>query len=121
MSEEAVVITAAGWFQFEGTDEDFLGGLVEVRYLVTYDIVSNRKRARIAAIIGEYGDRVQKSVFECLLTEHSYNELWQRVVEYIDDKEDRLRAYPLCRTCEDKIEVAGGGVRKVEQIEFYIV
>jgi CRISPR-associated protein Cas2 len=33
------------------------------RYLVAYDIPSDQRRARIAKMLGSYGDRVQYSVF----------------------------------------------------------
>lgn len=38
------------------------------RYVVTYDIPDDRLRAGMARLLEGYGFRVQKSVFECLLT-----------------------------------------------------
>jgi CRISPR-associated endonuclease Cas2 len=37
-------------------------------YLVCYDVVLDRRRNKVAHILEGYGLRVQKSVFECVLT-----------------------------------------------------
>ncbi len=109
------------WFSMETEDG---GGEVfhkDMRYIVAYDIVSNKKRLKLAHIITEYGDRIQKSVYEVFLNEKTYPELWERLIEHITDPDDRLRMYPLCRSCESKVEVAGGGPRRLEEVEVYIV
>ncbi|HOT98551.1 MAG TPA: CRISPR-associated endonuclease Cas2, partial [bacterium] len=36
-------------------------------YLVSYDIIDNAKRIRLAKKLQDYGQRVQYSVFECSL------------------------------------------------------
>lgn len=38
------------------------------KYIVSYDITSQRERSRVSKILVGYGFRVQKSVFECLLS-----------------------------------------------------
>jgi len=93
----------------------------DMRYLVAYDISINKKRTNVARILAEYGDRVQESVFECFLNSYSREEMWQRLIEYIDEQDDRLRVIPICGSCEKKIEVAGGGERRPEEIEVFIV
>jgi CRISPR-associated protein Cas2 len=37
--------------------------------LVTYDISDNKRRTKLATFLEGYGRRVQKSVFECWLTD----------------------------------------------------
>jgi len=37
--------------------------------LVTYDISDNKRRTKLATFLEGYGRRVQKSVFECFLTQ----------------------------------------------------
>ena len=34
-------------------------------YLVCFDIVEDPARAKVVKVLKEYGERVQKSVFEC--------------------------------------------------------
>lgn len=36
-------------------------------YLISYDIPDDRRRVRVAKTLKDYGDRVQYSVFECIL------------------------------------------------------
>lgn len=93
----------------------------DMRYLIAYDIGMDKKRTKIARILEEYGDRVQKSVFECFLNNCVREELWSRLMDHVDESEDRLRMIPICGACERKIEVAGGGERKPEEIEVFIV
>ena len=38
------------------------------KYIVSYDITSRRERSQVSRILTGYGFRVQKSVFECLLS-----------------------------------------------------
>ena len=44
-------------------------------YTIAYDIVEDKRRNKIAAILGAYGDRVQYSVFECELKGDDLKEL----------------------------------------------
>ena len=64
-------------------------------YLVVYDIVDNRKRYRLVETLKDYGFRVQKSVFECRLTEKQYREMRDKLEKIIDLKRDSLIIYPL--------------------------
>ncbi|HLT21242.1 MAG TPA: CRISPR-associated endonuclease Cas2 [Thermomicrobiales bacterium] len=68
--------------------------------LVTYDIstetlAGQRRLRRIADVCLAYGQRVQKSVFECTLTPTQYARFEQRLLRCIDEEEDRLRIYRL--------------------------
>ena len=38
------------------------------RYVVSYDISSQKERSRVSRVLAGYGFRVQKSVFECSLS-----------------------------------------------------
>ena len=38
------------------------------RYVIAYDISSQRERSRVSRVLSGYGFRVQKSVFECSLS-----------------------------------------------------
>ena len=68
--------------------------------LVTYDVATDkvegrRRLRRVAQICKNYGQRVQKSVFECLVNQAQYEQLVRDLVHYIDEKEDNLRIYRL--------------------------
>ena len=80
--------------------------------LVCFDIVDDRKRSRTVKIIKEYGQRVQKSVFECSgLTEERFLKMKGRLDGTIDATEDTVRYYLLCRGCLKKVEFSGIGTK----------
>ena len=74
---------------------------------VSYDISSNARRRRVAKVLKGYGERVQKSVFECRIGERHYLELKERLREVIDAKEDHIRYYEFCARCQRAIEYVG--------------
>jgi CRISPR-associated protein Cas2 len=77
--------------------------------VVSYDVVNDRQRQRLAKVLSDYGRRVQKSVFECRLDEGRFLKLKKQVDKLIDLEEDSVRYYFLCRRCEAGIEVSGWG------------
>ncbi len=68
-------------------------------YLVTYDIIDDRKRAKIAKLLKDYGFRVQRSVYECRLEAGRFRELKDRLGRLIDRRQDNIIMYPLCADC----------------------
>lgn len=68
--------------------------------LVTYDVATaeaegRRRLRRVAKICEGYGQRVQLSVFECLVTEAQLVLLEHRLRAAIDPAHDSLRVYRL--------------------------
>ena len=66
-------------------------------YLICYDITNDRRRDRVSRLLEGYGMRVQKSVFECVLTPDQYALLQKRfqTKRYLNPNEDQLRFYPM--------------------------
>ena len=64
--------------------------------LVCYDIPDTRRRNRVARLLEEFGERVQKSVFECDLDTSRQARLRRKLTAMIVPSEDKLRFYPLC-------------------------
>jgi len=77
--------------------------------VVSYDVVEDRRRARVAKLMEGYGRRVQKSVFECFLDEGQFVRLQVRLDELIDLDCDSVRFYRLCKRCRRVTEVLGTG------------
>lgn len=75
--------------------------------LVCYDISDDRTRARVAAALQQWGDRIQRSVFLCTLTPDDQQELVERIREVIDNSTDSVYFIDLCRSCWDTVEVLG--------------
>lgn len=61
-----------------------------------------------------YGFHVQKSVFECILSEPKLKKLLELLEEKIDPATDSIRVYQLCNDCNKTILVYGQG--KVSEI-----
>lgn len=77
--------------------------------MICYDIVSDRRRNRIMRILKGFGMAVQKSVFECWLTENQLKVLIQRLKKEIKESEDSIRFYTLCSDCKSMIQLLGIG------------
>jgi len=85
--------------------------------VVTYDIVDDRKRTRLAKTLTSYGNRVQKSVFECQIDDRQYLRMKGQIEKQIDPEEDSVRYYFLCGRCSGNIRVSGlGTVREDENV-----
>jgi len=80
--------------------------------VVTYDVCTEmpegRRRLRHVAIeCKNFGQRVQKSVFECNVNPMQYETLVRRLLDIIEKEEDRLRIYRLLEPKEKYIEIYG--------------
>lgn len=67
--------------------------------IVSYDIVDDRKRNKAAEALKDYGQRVQKSVYEVRLDAKTLSKLLGRLGEIIDKKTDNVLVYLLCEAC----------------------
>lgn len=77
--------------------------------VVTYDIQDDRRRARVAKQMENYGTRVQFSVFDCLLDERRLLEMRLALSGLIDPTADSVRLYRLCARCRGQLDVLGAG------------
>lgn len=77
--------------------------------VVSYDIVDDKKRAKIANILKDYGRRVQYSVFECELSKKVLRKMVKELLEHVELEKDSIRLYRLCRECKSNIEAYGIG------------
>lgn len=80
--------------------------------LITYDVntvtAAGRKRlAKAAKICTNYGQRVQNSVFECLLDNAQLVVVRDKLRKVIDEKTDSLRIYNLGNSYNSRIEHYG--------------
>ncbi len=80
--------------------------------LVTYDVSTEtakgrRRLRRVAKVCEGFGQRVQKSVFECTLEPADLVRLRHRLEKVIDATEDSLRIYRLREPRQQYLEVLG--------------
>ncbi len=80
--------------------------------LITYDVntedaAGRRRLRRVAKQCVNYGQRVQNSVFECLLDPAQYKQLQAQLLAAIDPERDSLRFYQIGNKYQNKIEHFG--------------
>jgi CRISPR-associated protein Cas2 len=80
--------------------------------LVTYDVRTDtdggqRRLRKVAKICENYGQRVQKSVFECLVDPEQWTRLRNRLTEEVKIDEDSLRFYYLGKNWKVRVEHVG--------------
>lgn len=80
--------------------------------LVTYDVstetVEGRRRLRtVAKICKNYGQRVQFSVFECLVEPAQFVRLKDRLLDVMDPDRDSIRFYFLGSNWKRRVEHVG--------------
>lgn len=80
--------------------------------LVAYDVNTEgrpgqRRLRRVAKACEDVGQRVQKSVFECLVDPAQWAELRARLLDIIDPDQDSLRFYFLGANWKPRVEHVG--------------
>jgi CRISPR-associated protein Cas2 len=78
--------------------------------VVSYDVIQNPRRARLAKYLKGHLERVQKSVFEGEVTDRTMESLKREIAKQINQDEDTVRIYTLCERCIAGVEIIGTGV-----------
>lgn len=83
-----------------------------MQLLVTYDVstetaAGRRRLRRMAQACKNYGQRVQKSVFEVSVEEMHFEKLLHSLVKIVHPEEDSLRIYRLMEPLEKYVRVYG--------------
>ena len=82
--------------------------LVLVSYdVTTVDKAGRRRLRKVAKICEGFGQRVQNSVFECLLEPAQWVELRERLIDCADLEHDSLRFYFLGSNWRRRVEHLG--------------
>jgi CRISPR-associated protein Cas2 len=80
--------------------------------IVSYDVATSddggqRRLRRISRACQDYGQRVQYSVFECIVDPAQWTKLKDRLISEIDQNKDSLRFYYLGSNWKHKVEHVG--------------
>lgn len=89
--------------------------------VVSYDIVDDRKRKKLANLLKDYGVRVQYSVFEIAITKKQFNSLHKQIKGLLDESKDSVKYYRLCAVCVKQIQADGKQQDKPFHLEDYII
>ena len=80
--------------------------------LVSYDVrtgdkAGKRRLRRVAKICCNYGQRVQYSMFECIVDPAQWTKFRQELIDEIETDEDSLRFYFLGSNWRNRVEHVG--------------
>lgn len=80
--------------------------------LVSYDVSTmdkggQRRLRRVAKTCKNYGQRVQYSVFECIVDPAQWTALRQKLIDEIEEETDSLRFYFLGSSWQHRVEHIG--------------
>jgi CRISPR-associated protein Cas2 len=80
--------------------------------IVSYDVATDegkgqRRLRRVAKACQDYGQRVQYSVFECIVDPAQWAKLKERLISEIDTDKDSLRFYYLGSNWHHRVEHIG--------------
>ena len=72
--------------------------------IVAYDISKANRRNRIVKLLDACGHKVNRSVYECMLSDAQLLMLKHSLLRTIDPTEDSIVIYPICLNCFCKAE-----------------
>lgn len=80
--------------------------------LITYDVNTTtgqgvKRLAKVAKVCTNYGQRVQNSVFECLVDNTQLAIIKKQILDIIDVEKDSVRYYVLGEQYKNRIEHVG--------------
>lgn len=91
-------------------------------YLITYDIINDKRRTKLSTLLEKYGTRVNYSVFECELTQRKLDKLLAEIElkKLLHKEHDSLRFYHVCKNCAPKCFEVTNRLDPFESEEMYI-
>ncbi|HBT26752.1 MAG TPA: CRISPR-associated endonuclease Cas2 [Pseudothermotoga sp.] len=76
-------------------------------FVVSYDIVDDKRRKELSDYLESYGVRVQYSVFETELNQSQLNQMIKGIKKRIKSDEDTVRIYPIADNLRSAITTIG--------------
>ena len=75
--------------------------------VVAYDVDSNKLRTRLHKTLRRFGEPVQYSVFECILTNDQFAEMRAEVARVLEGLRRGVRYYEMCDACHRQVVTLG--------------
>lgn len=89
-------------------------------FVVVYDITDDRRRIKIHKTLKDYGEPVQKSVFEFNAPKSIFQEMLKRSERFLRLDTDSFRVYVICEECRSRTLVVSGKPTVEEDIFFMV-
>jgi len=88
--------------------------------MICFDVRDEKRLSKVSNTLENYGTRVQRSVFECLLNNIQLATLKAKLERLINTEKDQIRYYALCPRDVNKILIDGPGTLTIDP-DFMIV
>ena len=75
--------------------------------VVAYDIEDDKLRTRLHKTLRRFGEPVQYSVFECILTNDRFAEMRMLVTQVLEGRTRGVRYYEMCEGCNREVVTIG--------------
>lgn len=87
-------------------------GVIKLLVLVSYDVSTSssggtKRLRKVSKVCQNYGQRVQHSVFECIVDSTQYAILKKELMNVIDQEQDSIRFYRIGNNYKSKVEHFG--------------
>jgi CRISPR-associated protein Cas2 len=89
--------------------------------IISYDVVEDRRRAKVLKLLKGYGTHVQYSVFECDLQPLQLEQIGRKLTALIDLTTDSVRCYLLDQDAVTRIQILGIGQVSVDPLYYFVV
>lgn len=80
-----------------------------MQYVTCYDIADDARRNRVAAVLLDFGNRVQESVFVAHLDDDLAARMRERLTRLVDPDRDCVHVFEICGACEKRVWTIGIG------------
>ncbi|MDZ4721234.1 MAG: CRISPR-associated endonuclease Cas2 [Roseiflexaceae bacterium] len=77
--------------------------------IISYDVVSDKRRTKVLKLLKGYGTHVQYSVFECYLDARQFAQIQAELRAIIDSNTDGVRCYRLDEGARQRTQIVGIG------------
>ena len=81
--------------------------VMALTHVIAYDISDDHRRARVAAVLQAYGDRIQRSVFVATIDTEQLNEARERISQIINPETDSVYVFRQCAACWEPVGIHG--------------
>ena len=78
-----------------------------VKIVIMYDISDDRTRTKLFKLLKRYGEPVQLSIFEAIISEEQFAQLRGEVARLIGSDAGQVRYYEICQSCNRDIVSLG--------------
>lgn len=86
--------------------------------VIAYDVECDKRRRQVAKLLEAVGKRVNRSVFECFISDTQLAKLKASIARRVT-RSDSVLYYQLCRSCIEHVERQGTSGIPIEMVQVF--